>query len=518
MVTLPEQLRQLAETRPDAVALVAPGERLDYRALWGAVRELSQAITATGLRRFGLCGDNGPAWAVADLACLLAGVVCVPVPGFFSAAQVQHLFDRAGLEGVLWPGADLAGVSGLRRLTDRAWLQTLPRTEIQPPIPTGTAKVTFTSGSTGTPQGVCLSGQHLAATTNALRKRLAGLALRRHLCLLPLATLLENIAGLYLPLSMGAAVELRPLESLGMTGSSRLDAERMIHALHQVRPDSLILVPELAAVLVAAGERGQLEGLDFRFLAVGGGKVSPQLLARAAAIGLPLYEGYGLSECGSVVSLNIPGNNRPGSVGRPLEHLRVRIDDDHEIRISGNTHLGYLGESRLAGAGLATGDLGYLDRDGYLHVDGRRKNLLITSFGRNISPEWLESELQQALQIPQVLVFGDGEPHPSALLILPDPRPLEAMRAAVLELNHRLPDYARLARVFVRRQPLLRADDHLTGNGRLARARILEDLPGLLAQSHALQIHTPDLTTEYRAAHHDPACAIPTSPCTKELP
>lgn len=518
MVTLPEQLRQLAQTRPDAVALVAPGERLDYRALWDAVQELSQAIQATGLHRFGLCGDNGPAWAVADLACLLTGALCVPVPGFFSAAQVRHLVDRSGLEGLLWPGANDTDSKGRHRLADRVWLQVLPQADTPHPMPRGTTKVTFTSGSTGTPQGVCLSGQHLASTTNALGKRLAGLALRRHLCLLPLATLLENIAGLYLPLSMGATVELRPLESLGMTGSSQLDAERMLHALHQVRPDSLILVPELAAVLVAAGERGQLEGLDFRFLAVGGGKVSPQLLARAAAIGLPLYEGYGLSECGSVVSLNIPGDHRPGSVGRPLEHLRVSIGDDHEIRISGNTHLGYLGEPATAGADLATGDLGYLDRDGYLHVDGRRKNLLITGFGRNISPEWLESELQQALQIPQVLVFGDGEPHPSALLVLPDPRPLEATRAAVLELNRRLPDYARLARVFVRRQPLRQADGHLTGNGRLARSRILADLPGLLAQSHALQIHAPDLATEYRAAHQDPACAAPTSHCTEEMP
>lgn len=512
MATLPEQLRLLAEAQPAALALAGPDERLDYRALWGAVRELSQAIRHTGLQRLGLCGDNGPAWAVADLACLLAGVVCVPVPGFFSPTQVRHLVGQAGLEGLLWPAAGGAGDPHRHRLTDRAWLQALPRADTSPPLPPGTAKVTFTSGSTGTPKGVCLSEPQLAATTDALRQRLAGLPLRRHLCLLPLATLLENIAGLYLPLSMGAAVELRPLEALGMTGSSRLDADRLLHALHQVRPDSLILVPELAAVLVAAGERGLLEGLDFRFLAVGGGKVAPQLLARAAAIGLPLYEGYGLSECGSVVSLNVPGASRAGSVGRPLDHLRVEIPADREIRVRGNTHLGYLGEAAAAGAGLATGDLGYLDRDGYLHVDGRRKHLLITGFGRNISPEWLESELLQALRIPQALVFGDGEPHPSALLVVPDPRPAETIGAAVRELNHHLPDYARLTRVFVRRQPLGRADGHLTGNGRLARARILEDLPGLLAHSQALQIHTPDLATGASATGRDPAGAARTNP------
>lgn len=512
MATLPEQLRKRAETQAGATALVAPDDALDYRTLWRAVSELAEAITATGLRRFGLRGDNRPAWVVADLACLLAGVVCVPIPGFFSPGQRSHLVEVAGLEGLLWPGADSTGIAGLRKLTDRACLQTLPRAGTPPRIPHGTAKVTFTSGSTGTPKGVCLSATQLAATTSALQDRLAGVPLRRHLCLLPLATLLENIAGVYLPLSMGSTVELLPLEALGMTGSSQLDADRMISALHRVRPDSLILVPELAAALVSAGEQGRLAGLDFRFLAVGGGKVAPQLLARAAAIGLPLYEGYGLSECGSVVSLNAPGMARAGSVGRPLAHVRVRVHDDHEIQVTGNVHLGYLGEPDTADADLATGDLGHLDRDGYLHVDGRRKNLLITSFGRNISPEWLECELMQAMQLHQVLVFGDGAPHPSALLVLPDERPEAAVRAAVLDLNRRLPDYARLARVFLRRQPLTRADGHLTGNGRLARTRILDDLPILLAQCHALHMHTLDHSTEQGTASPHSIRTAPTNP------
>lgn len=507
MATLPEQLRKRAETRPGATALVAPDDVLDYRTLWRAANELAEAIAATGLRRFGLCGGNSPDWVVADLACLLAEVVSVPVPPFFSSTQAEHLVVQAGLEGLLWPARDGARQAGLRKLADRVCLQTLVPAGIPPRIPPGTAKVTFTSGSTGTPKGVCLSSAQLVATTAALEHRLAGIPLRHHLCLLPLATLLENIAGVYLPLSMGATVELWPLEALGLTGSSQLDAARLIHALQRTRPDSLILVPELAAVLVAAGEQGHLAGLDFRFLAVGGGKVSPLLLARAAAIGLPLYEGYGLSECGSVVALNAPGAVRTGSVGRPLGHLQVLVQDDREILVSGNTHLGYLGEIEPPGTSFATGDLGHLDQDGYLYVDGRHKNLLITSFGRNINPEWLECELMQAVQAQQALVFGDGEPRPSALLILPDERTTEMIRAAVRDLNRRLPDYARLDRVFVRRRPLRRADGHLTGNGRLARARILDDLPALLAQSHALVMPGQESTTAY-----GPAVAIPPQP------
>lgn len=126
-------------------------------------------------------------------------------------------------------------------------------------------------------------------------------------CVLPLATLLENIAGVYLPLSLGATVVLEPLASLGFTGSSQLDIPRLLAVINRVRPHSVILVPELAAVLVSAAETGALDTASFQFVAVGGGKVSPRMLERARAVGLPMYEGYGLSECGSVVALNVPG-------------------------------------------------------------------------------------------------------------------------------------------------------------------------------------------------------------------
>lgn len=507
MSTLPEQLHHWVERQPEATALVSPDGALSYGELWLAANALADVIHAAGLRRLGVCGDNSPAWVIADLACLLADVVCVPVPGFFSRGQKEHLVAKAGLEGLLW-GPGESALPGMTRLTDRAWLQALPVSADPPAIPAGTAKITFTSGSTGTPKGVCLSASHLAATTIALRQRLVGVPLRRHLSVLPLATLLENVGGVYLPLAMGAQVELLPLAALGMAGSSQLDAGRLVTTLGRTRPDSLILVPEQAAMLVTAAEQGLLDGRAFRFLAVGGGKVSPELLARSAAVGLPLYEGYGLSECGSVVALNVPGAARVGAVGKLLNHVRVAINEDNEICISGNTHLGYLGEGPVTGDFLATGDLGRLDGDGYLHVEGRRKNLLITGFGRNISPEWLESELAHAADASQVLVFGDGEPHPRALLTIADGRSAEAVRVAVVGLNRRLPDYARLGDVYLRHWPLSRAAGHVTANGRLVRSRILDDLPVLLAGARRLTFATVDQSDP--EGTQGPRC--PTSP------
>ena len=129
-----------------------------------------------------------------------------------------------------------------------------------------------------------------------------------------------------------------------MTGSSGLDIGRLVQGINEHQPQSLILVPELAMALVSAAEQKQLDSNSFRFLAVGGGRVSSDLLARGRAVGLPLYEGYGLSECSSVVALNVPGTEREGAVGKPLSHVRVRVDDRGHILVAGNTHLGYLGD------------------------------------------------------------------------------------------------------------------------------------------------------------------------------
>ena len=138
-------------------------------------------------------------------------------------------------------------------------------------------------------------------------------------------------------------------------------------------------------------------------------------MTAARVAGLPAYEGYGLSECASVVALNAPGAVREGSVGRVLPHATLRIDEAGEIHVRGATMLGYLGEEGASPEEVATGDLGFINDDGYLYVQGRRKNLLITSLGRNVSPEWVERELLAHTSIGQAVVFGD----PPAKRIVP---------------------------------------------------------------------------------------------------
>ncbi len=493
MAVLPELLLRQAQAHPSRIALQGPDSAFSYSQMMQVANALADQLRGLGVKRAGLCGDNSTAWILADLACLLADVVCVPVPVFFSKSQTSHLIERASLDCLLSaePGA------GSEPLSHGVWLRHLQVTGAGAWMPEATAKITFTSGSTGTPKGVCLSAAQMTATTLALKERLAGVELQKHLCILPLATLLENIAGVYLPLLMGATVTVSPLESLGMTGSSGLDLRRLVAGINENAPQSLILVPELAMALVAAAEQGQLDSQTFRFLAVGGGRVSPELLARGRTAGLPLYEGYGLSECSSVVALNVPGDECEGTVGRPLSHVEVKVDPDHHILIRGATQLGYLGDEPEGGGGceqwLDTGDLGALDTEGFLTVNGRAKNLLITSFGRNISPEWLESELIQTLGAQQAVVFGDGAPNPSALVVIRDGRSPAQLRSALTSVNAGLPDYARLEALYIRRQQLTQAAGYLTTNGRPVRHQIQADLPTLLAG--AFPIFTSNLFT-----------------------
>jgi long-subunit acyl-CoA synthetase (AMP-forming) len=210
-----------------------------------------------------------------------------------------------------------------------------------------------------------------------------------------------------------------------------------------------------------------------RFVAVGGAPVAERLLLGARALGIPVYEGYGLSECASVVSLNTPLHASAGS-GRPLPHAHIDFSDEGEILVAGATMLGYTGGAAHEGF-WPTGDLGFLDAEGALHITGRKKNMFITSFGRNVAPEWVERELTLAPEIAQAAVFGEGRPWNVALIV---PRGVGAeviarIDRAIEEANLRLPDYARVRCWLPAREPFTPANGQMTPNGRLRREAIL---------------------------------------------
>jgi long-chain acyl-CoA synthetase len=339
-------------------------------------------------------------------------------------------------------------------------------------LPKGTQKITFTSGTTGAPKGVCLSAEQQVAVAASIASTI-DVESPRHLCILPLSTLLENLAGVYAPLFRGGTVVVPSLADVGLNGSSQLDIPSLLECIGREQPNSLILVPEILSALAVAAECGWRPPSSLHFVAVGGGKVSAELLLRARRAGLPAFEGYGLSECGSVVTLNVPAADRAGSVGRPLPHVQLHIVNN-EIVVEGSTFLGYVDQPESWDAGpVRTGDLGRIDADGYVYINGRAKNQLITSFGRNLSPEWVESELLAGPLLQQAVVIGDARPWCVALLWPRDPATTdEDIAAWIRNANQQLPDYARI--VDWRRLPKPMTSDSglLTDNGRPRRTQI----------------------------------------------
>lgn len=466
---------------PDKQRLVVSSgqQRYSIQELIERVERLQAQLEALAVRRLALCADNGLDWLVVDLACQDSNLCLLPLPTFFSSEQHRHATDSVGVDCLIARPDDILDPSNFnqRGLPASAAGTDLNLYHLQPgdtlgAVPEMTGKITFTSGSTGKPRGVCLSHEQQLHQAMLLKQQVA-IDSPRHLCILPLSTLLENIAGVYAPLFADGEIVVPSLSSLGFSGSTLAEPGMLLESIGAAEPDTLILVPELLRLLTAAVHQGWEAPSSLAFIAVGGSHVSPKLISDARNAGLPVFEGYGLSECCSVVSLNRFAAQRTGTCGKALPGLDVFIADN-EIIVRGNCMLGYVNEpDTWYPHEIRTGDLGEIDEYGFLSIRGRRKNILINSFGRNISPEWVEAELLTLPGIARAVVFGDRRPYCVALIATQNANQSKLDIGQRIErMNARLPDYARI-RDFAVVPALLSTDGALyTENGRPRRVVI----------------------------------------------
>ncbi len=501
----------LAALDPDRPAL----NDYTYKGLRDAVAAVYDSLPEVEGKRAGLLVGNTPVWAIFDIALTLKGAVVVPLAGFFSVTQIEHITKDAALDIVvvdenaitLSPGslADIevidAGVFLTAARDKYRASEEIKREVNYNHIPSDKViKVIYTSGTTGGPKGVMITRGAVEAVTSSLAERSGASSSDRHLSLLPLSTLLEAIGGVYVPLLKGASVIYPP----GSIREVAADPRRLLGIIKDLRPTTTTLVPALLQAFVAIGEAvpGLMPG-SFRYIACGGAPVPLALLERAAELGLPVFQGYGLSECVSVVAVNSPEDNRPGSVGRPLPHALVRLSPEGEIIVGGEGVMaGYVGRDDEAFLKeVSTGDTGYMDEDGYLYVTGRKDNVILTSLGRNVSPEWVEKEVAMLASVKQVMVIGgEAEPFLSALVV-PDEnwlaeaaerlsagnskgdnafdretkfRLAEEMLKEIFISTRHLPEYARVKSVAIIMTPFTAEDGLLTLNGRLRRKEIME--------------------------------------------
>jgi len=454
MSALLEAIYARAARAQGQIALDDGVRRLGYGELRDAIEDRAATIAKGAVARgpVAIDLDNGIDWVVADLALASLGRPSIPLPPFFTAAQRDAARVDAGAVATIT-------CEGIVRHAHEAR-----------DVPPGTAKISYTSGSTGDPKGICLDDALMLHTAEAIVARLGEEMADVHFPVLPLAVLLENVAGLYATLLAGGRYRVQPSATIGLANPFAIDAAMLVASIADCRATSLILVPQYLAVIVDRLERSGARLQHLRLVAVGGARTPIALLERAAAVGLPVIQGYGLTECGSVVCLEAVGERDRGAVGQPLGHASLSLAADGEIVIDGDFYLGKVGQPARCGP-IFTGDIGEIDARGRLSIVGRKSNLIITSYGRNIAPEWVEEQLVAQPQIAQALVYGDGEANLRALIV---PSAIDAdIAAGVAAANGALAEYARV-HSWQPSRPFTPADGTLTANGRPRRAAIME--------------------------------------------
>lgn len=460
---------------------------------------LAAALTGLGVRRgdrVAILSENRPEWLLADYALVRLGAVSVPLHATLPAAQVQGILGDAGAHVVFastaiqrdkvgrpsWlarPPAVIVFEPPAARPGDRL-LGDLVKHEGAPPPgddprPEDLATLIYTSGTTGEPKGVMLTHGNLVANLTALKGMAPLGPTDVALSFLPLSHVLERIAGTYLVLLSGGVVafaesfealaqnirEVRPTLMIGVPlfyerlrakimaeGQARgaplrrvfawgLDTARSAFTARQNGKTPALplrLKAALADGLVGARVRAALGG-RLRLFVSGGAPLPVEVGAFFCALGLPVHEGYGLTETSPVVSLNRPGAIRLGTVGPPLPGVEVKVAADGEILVKGeNVMTGYWRKARATRAALKdgwlrTGDLGHLDEAGYLVITDRKKDLLVTAAGKKVAPRALEERIRRHPAVRDVVVVGEGRAFLTALLV---PRE-EALQARAAE-------------------------------------------------------------------------------------
>jgi long-chain acyl-CoA synthetase len=422
-----------------ALGFIRGGE-LQWR-MWREVADnaatLVAAIQAGGIvpgDRVAHVSENRYEWIITDLAMHLAGAVHVPIHVTLSAKQIAEQIIDCGAKLVFASSREMAAKFA-DRMDDRVPIlihddfqslvnKSSARYADKPQAASGgdeLATILYTSGTTGRPRGVMLSHRNLATNTAAVCEAHEVNTDHTLLCILPLSHIYARTCDLYTWVCRGSRLVLAESRE-----TLRRDCEL-------VRPSALNAVPfvfqrimegvrknsagdESAALRAAFGGRIEM-------LFSGGAPLAPDVETWYAEHGLPILAGYGMTEASPVVAVSMRQARRAGTVGQVLRGVEVRITDDGEILVRGpNVMLGYWRDEAATAAvirdgWLHTGDLGELDDQGFLSICGRKKELIVLSTGKKVSPTRVEALLTASPLIEQAVVFGDGRCGLVALIV-----------------------------------------------------------------------------------------------------
>jgi long-chain acyl-CoA synthetase len=513
--TIPDLLRHALEhQKPDAFLVKREGlwEPVTIADFAARVHAVAGDLVARGVKhgdRVAILSENRIEWAVADQAILAIGGVCVPIYATLPPDHVGPLLADSGAVGAFVSNeaqrskveAVRAGAPGLKWVVVfDEWLPEAGASVVgtsaagatKPPGPDDLATIIYTSGTTGAPKGVMLTHGNLVSNAVA---SLTTLDLGRtdvHLSFLPLNHIFERTAGYNVMLYAGATIayaesiekaaanlmEVRPTILLAVPRFYEKLIERIMEVAKAagfprdemarwgrdvalawaarkldrgVVPPGLALQHALANVLVYPVLRGRLGG-RIRYCFSGGAALPREIGLFFYGVGMPIVEGYGLSETSPIITMNTPKHYKLGTVGRPIPGVELRIAEDGEILVRGPSVMkGYWNRpeetaAALEGGWFHTGDIGEVDGDGYLRITDRKKDLIVTSGGKKIAPQPIQNALKKSPRILEAIVVGDGRKYATALIVPAGGATREAVQADVDEVNKGLASYESIKR------------------------------------------------------------------------
>lgn len=514
-MTLHELLEDAARKHSGRVALRfktgAVWQTRTYADLLARTRRVSGALAQLGLQRgerVALLLPNCPEWPEIYFGIVGLGLIAVPLDAKLRAQEVEYILRDSGARILFCTEAAAGMASELRpRLPDLAELVVLETTApaafglayaafldsaagtVAPgtgPQPGDLASLIYTSGTTGLPKGTMLTHENFTSNVSALVRKIDIFPSDNFLLVLPLHHAFAFTANLLVPVACGAAISF--VESVKSFGDD----------LRATHPTALIGVPllfekmyrrvqenlqanPLGRWLIRLGLVGLLKhriragfGGKLRIMITGGAPCDADLLRAFSRLGLPMLEGYGLTETAPVLTLNPEHAPKPGTVGTVLPGVELRIFDANtegigEIAARGpNVMRGYFHQPEATAAvfrdgWFLTGDLGRVDAEGYVTITGRKKSLIVNREGKNINPEEVEAQVLKSPLIKEALALGYREPSERVgehvgLIVVPSKEALAApdaehrIRTDLKRVLHAIADYKHPRRIVIRRE------------------------------------------------------------------
>lgn len=471
-----------------------------FKRLYDDVTKLAAYCNRTyGIgNKIAVLGENSYLWVISYFAIVGSGNVVVPIDKELSSHDIADLLDDCQCN-LLFHSAEYADIAyELAEIKPTCSFVAMPELEKQIAImttgtftkasPTDVAAIVYTSGTTGRCKGVMLSQKNICADTQAacmfieLYGRTLAMLPFHHTFAFTVSVLaniyygvdtlichsLKNVTALisdFKPTYLAVVPMIVEKVDKGILGKIEKSGKKeLLSLLDKVCKPFDALNINLRSRCFSSIRNGLGGELDF--IICGGAPIDQKIIDRFETYGITILNGYGISECSPVVSVNRRYHHCPDSIGQALPGVQVQIDapnerGEGEICVRGEIVMqGYFNmpdetEATLTDGWFHTGDLGTIDAEGFIHITGRLKNLIILSNGKNVSPEELENLITRIPGVAEVLVYE--EERQLVAEIFPDQefRPscgdIEAyLNAAIAQLNDTLPPYKAIARVKLR--------------------------------------------------------------------